>query len=52
MLLRHLGEGTAADRLEAAMARCLADPSKRTTDLGGALGTRAFTDALIQEITT
>ena len=42
MLLRHLGEAVAADRLTTAIAQCLAHPETRTADLGGALGTQAF----------
>ncbi|MEM1430111.1 MAG: isocitrate/isopropylmalate dehydrogenase family protein [Pseudomonadota bacterium] len=47
MLLRHLGERTAADTLDAALGAALARPPTRTADLGGALGTRAFADHLI-----
>ncbi|MEM9754961.1 MAG: isocitrate/isopropylmalate family dehydrogenase [Pseudomonadota bacterium] len=50
MLLRHLGEVRAADALTGAVAACLASPKTRTQDLGGALGTRAFTDAIVQRI--
>ena len=46
MLLRHLGERQAADRISAALAACLAAPETRTTDLGGVLGARAFTEAV------
>jgi len=51
MLLRHLGAGAVADRIEAALRSCLAQPNTRTADLGGALGTRSFTDALIGRLT-
>ena len=47
MLLRHVGEIAAADRIASAVADCLASPKTRTADLGGSLGTRAFADALI-----
>lgn len=47
MLLRHLGEVKASDQIEAALGACLASPETRTADLGGQLGTQAFTDALI-----
>lgn len=50
MLLRHLGEAGAAEAIEEAVGRCLEEPVTRTADLGGALGTRAFTDALIQSL--
>jgi isocitrate dehydrogenase (NAD+) len=50
MLLRHVGEREAGDRLEAAVAATLA-AGEVTADLAGpnreALGTRGFTDAVI-----
>jgi len=42
MLLRHLGEVTAAEGIEAALREALARPETRTPDLGGTLGTCAF----------
>ncbi|MEO1093138.1 MAG: isocitrate/isopropylmalate dehydrogenase family protein [Pseudomonadota bacterium] len=50
MLLRHLGHGGAADRIDGACDRALADPSTRTRDLGGALGTEAFAAAVVADI--
>ncbi len=50
MLLRHLGQARAADSIEHAIGACLCDPSTRTGDLGGALGTRAFSDVLCNRI--
>ena len=50
MLLRHLGEARAAESIERAIGACLCDPSTRTGDLGGALGTRAFSDVLCNRI--
>ncbi|MEO1549805.1 MAG: isocitrate/isopropylmalate family dehydrogenase, partial [Pseudomonadota bacterium] len=47
MLLRHLGQGQAATTLEAALATCLSSPTTRTRDLGGPLGTDAFTQTLV-----
>lgn len=47
MMLRHIDEDAAADRIGAALVRVLADGRARTRDLGGTTGTRAFTDALI-----
>lgn len=47
LMLRHLGESIAADRIEAALFRTLADPATRTGDLGGRATTRQFTDAII-----
>lgn len=57
MLLRWLGARredprltAAADRLEAAVTACLGAPATRTADLGGALGTRAFADAVLEAL--
>lgn len=46
MLLQHRGEARAARAITQAVTRALAAPQTRTRDLGGALGTRAFTDTL------
>lgn len=46
MLLRHLGETTAADLIRASVAAALASPETRTRDLQGTLGTREFTQVL------
>lgn len=40
----------AAQAIDAAVDRVLADPAKRTADLGGRLGTRAFSEALAAAI--
>ena len=40
----------AAGAIEAAIATLVADPARRTSDLGGPLGTKAFTAALCAEI--
>lgn len=50
MLLRHLAETVAADAIEGAVAQCLSKPETRTADLGGAMGTKAFTENLIDTI--
>ncbi|MGD0561684.1 MAG: tartrate dehydrogenase [Roseiarcus sp.] len=50
MMLEHLGERSAADRLMRAIERVAADPSLHTPDLGGAATTRAVTDAAIAAI--
>jgi tartrate dehydrogenase/decarboxylase / D-malate dehydrogenase len=39
LMLRHLGAGTAAARLERAVRRALRDPAARTPDIGGAATT-------------
>ena len=50
MMLRHLGEAPAADALEAAVSGSLTKAETRTSDLGGKLGTKAFTDHLTNSI--
>jgi 3-isopropylmalate dehydrogenase len=57
MLLGWLGEHrgrpeltAAAGRIEAALEGCIADPATRTRDLGGALGTAAFGEAVARRI--
>lgn len=50
MLLRHLGEALAADCIQTAIAGCLSNARTRTKDLGGVLGTKAFTDTVISKI--
>lgn len=57
MLLSWLGErhgdaalGQAGAAIEAALDRVVATPERRTKDLGGTFGTKAFTEALIEEI--
>jgi tartrate dehydrogenase/decarboxylase/D-malate dehydrogenase len=50
MMLTHLGEPVAADRLMRAIERVTADPGLHTPDLGGAATTREVTDAVIASI--
>lgn len=50
MMLEHLGEKPAADRLMRAVERVTADPSLHTPDLGGTATTRQVTDAVIAAI--
>jgi tartrate dehydrogenase/decarboxylase / D-malate dehydrogenase len=50
MMLEHLGEKAAADRLMRAIERVTANPSFHTPDLGGQATTRAVTDATIAAI--
>ena len=47
MMLEHLGEKDAADRLMRAVERVTADPALHTPDLGGKATTREVTDAVI-----
>ena len=50
MMLEHLGEKPAADRLMRAVERVTADPGLHTPDLGGRATTRMVTDAVIAAI--
>jgi isocitrate dehydrogenase (NAD+) len=50
MMLRHLGEGAAADRVFAALMRVLAAGTALTRDLKGTATTTAFTDAVCREM--
>jgi 3-isopropylmalate dehydrogenase len=51
--IRHREEAfaTAHHAIETALDTLLKDPRRRTPDLGGQLGTSAFTDALCEELT-
>jgi len=50
MMLEHLGEKQAADRLMKAVERVTADPSLHTPDLGGKATTRQVTDAVCEAL--
>lgn len=50
MMLEHLGEKAASDRLMRAVERVTADPDLHTPDLGGKSTTRQVTDAVIAAI--
>ncbi len=50
MLLRHLDMKEAAERIEKAVSATLDDPDTRTIDLGGPLGTQAFTEAVVENM--
>ncbi|UVF22125.1 tartrate dehydrogenase [Microvirga terrae] len=50
MMLEHLGEKPAAERLMRAIERVTADPALHTPDLGGSATTRQVTDAVIAAI--
>jgi isocitrate dehydrogenase (NAD+) len=48
LMLRHLGEAAAADRVEAALRAVIAEGRRTTYDLGGEAGTSEFADAIIE----
>ncbi|MEO5821693.1 MAG: isocitrate dehydrogenase (NAD(+)) [Vicinamibacteraceae bacterium] len=50
MMLRHIGEHAAADRVSAALMRVLTAGTTLTRDLKGTATTTAFTDAVCREI--
>jgi len=50
MMLRHIGERTAAKRINAALCRVLERGEVRTRDLGGTANTKEFADAIIAEL--
>ena len=50
MMLQHLHEKTAADRIAVAIDRTLAAGKVLTRDLGGSATTQAFTEAVIQSL--
>ena len=50
MMLEHLGEKAAAERLMKAVERVTADPALHTPDLGGTANTRKVTDAVVSAI--
>ncbi len=50
MLLRHIGERSAADVIFGALSRVLAAGTTRTRDLGGQASTTEFTDAVVGQI--
>ncbi|WIW50626.1 tartrate dehydrogenase (plasmid) [Bradyrhizobium sp. 62B] len=50
MMLEHLGENAAAQRLMKAIERVTANPELHTPDLGGSANTRKVTDAVVSAI--
>ena len=50
LLLRHIGEQAAAERVEAALRAVLAEGKTVTYDLGGTAGTSQFADAVIERL--
>ncbi|MBI4887335.1 MAG: isocitrate dehydrogenase (NAD(+)) [Acidobacteria bacterium] len=52
LMLRHLGEEEAADRIMLALRQVLAEGRVRTRDLGGAATTTEFADAISEHLLT
>jgi isocitrate dehydrogenase (NAD+) len=50
LMLHHIGESTAAGRIESALARVLATPERTTRDLGGKATTSEFAHAIVQAL--
>ncbi len=50
LMLRHLGETDAADRLQRAIMATYAEGTNLTRDVGGTATTREFTDAVIRHL--
>jgi isocitrate dehydrogenase (NAD+) len=50
LMLRHIQEDAAADRIWAAMVRVLADGTLHTRDLGGSATTTAYADSIINAL--
>ncbi len=50
LMLRHIGESAAADRVQTALEKTYAAKKSLTRDVGGTAGTRAFADAVIQAL--
>jgi isocitrate dehydrogenase (NAD+) len=50
LMLRHMGERDAADRVHAALERVYRGGHHLTRDIGGSASTSEFADAVIQEI--
>ena len=50
LMLDHIGESSAARRIEAALVRVLATPERTTRDLGGKASTTEFAHAIVQAL--
>lgn len=50
LMLRYVGEGNAADRIDAAISHVLAAKRSVTRDLGGTAGTTEFAEAIIRRL--
>jgi isocitrate dehydrogenase (NAD+) len=50
LMLRHIGEQAAAERVEAAIRAVIAEGRTVTVDLGGSAGTSEFADAIVARL--
>lgn len=50
LMLRHLGEGSAADRIQKAVMEVLSEGKELTGDLGGTATTTEYTDAIVARL--
>jgi len=50
LMLRHLGETVAGDRVESAVRAVIAEGKRTTYDLGGSTGTRQFAEAVAERV--
>jgi len=50
LMLRHIDERAAADKIETAMLKIYREGKVRTRDIGGASSTNEFADAIIREM--
>jgi isocitrate dehydrogenase (NAD+) len=50
MMLRHIDEGPAAERIMTAVGQVLSAGTQTTKDLGGTASTREYADAVCQAI--
>jgi isocitrate dehydrogenase (NAD+) len=52
LMLRHVGENAAADRMHSALEQVFSEGKKTTRDIGGKAGTSEFADAVIAALET
>jgi isocitrate dehydrogenase (NAD+) len=50
LMLRHLGESEAADRIDAAIEAAVADPANHTRDIGGTASTSQLIEAIVASL--
>lgn len=50
LMLRHMGETEAADRIDAAILAAVADPANHTRDIGGTATTDQITEAVLSSL--